>query len=140
MTYYEQVSIDGAAVANDCTPSLLTVPTMLAWCFVYEGIDGKSLDLLSALPKDWYGKPFAARGIGYSGGVVDTVSDGKSIRIDIGGVPTVPIRLILRGTDSISEEAVTVGKERIISIENNTVIFTSDVGHIEINLLYPDNK
>ena len=82
MTYYEQVNIEGKVVAYDCIPSLWTVPTMLAWSFAYEEMDGGRVKLLSALPKAWYQMPFAAKGIGYSNGRIDICSDGEQIEID----------------------------------------------------------
>lgn len=68
MSYYEQVTTNGAVKAPDCVPSLLTTAIMTAWMFAYETVEEKQLWLLSAIPASWLERDFAAEGLGFSGG------------------------------------------------------------------------
>jgi len=134
MTYYEQVSIDGKVIANDCIPSLLTTPTMLAWAFAYEPMDGGALRLLSALPREWYRMPFSAHRIGYSDGLVDLSSDGSTITVTFDRVPSVPVELVLREKKEVSFEDIKAGEEFIESIRGNVLSLKSGIQRIEITL------
>lgn len=61
--YYEQRALGGQWVAPDCVPSLMTIPLMLGWMFVYESIGGKELSLLKGVPKAWFKTGFKAEGL-----------------------------------------------------------------------------
>ena len=127
MTYHEQVSVDGSAVANDCVPSLMTVPLMTAWCFAYETADGKKLRLLSAIPSDWYGRPFKARGICYSEGSIDIDSDGESVSVSFSAPPTVTVELIWRARKEILPQDVRLGLEYVSAVNGNTLTLKSGI-------------
>ena len=134
MTYHEQISIDGAAVANDCIPSLLTAPLMLSWCFAYESVRSGSLRLLSALPIEWYRTGFKAIGISYSEGRLDIVSDGKRLLVRFENAPSIPIELVLRSKSSLSPDDILLGKEMIQSIDGNILHIKSGIKEIEIEI------
>lgn len=134
LTYHEQVSIDGAAVANDCLPSLMTVPLMTAWCFAYEAVEGDKLRLLSALPKEWYSRPFEAKGIGYSDGSVDITSDGKRISVSFEKSPTVSVELVWRSRESISLADIRMGAEYVREIRGNVICLVSGVKEFSIEV------
>ncbi len=132
MTYYEQVTIDGAAVANDCIPSLLTVPTMLAWCFAYERMDGKTLRLLSALPRKWYGKPFKVRGISYSEGRIALESDGETLSVCFAHPPTVSVEIVFRAKERIQMQDISAGSEYVQRIDGNTLLLKPGIKELKI--------
>ena len=90
--YYEQIKLFGKVSAADCVPSLLTAPTMIAWMFAHECMDGTLL-LLGALPNEWYNKPFEVRNLGFSCGTVDIVSDGNKIIIEFSEKPACRIKI-----------------------------------------------
>lgn len=52
--YYEQVSIEGSVVAEDCLPSLLLVPMMVIWALVFQPVGETALDLGKGVPTQWY--------------------------------------------------------------------------------------
>lgn len=132
MTYHEQVSIDGAAVANDCLPSLLTVPIMLSWCFAYEDMEGKTLRLLSALPKEWSGRPFAVNGIGYSGGKLDLKSDGEKLTVRFAQIPDIPVEIVWRAKETIRPQDITVGQQYVAEIRGNVLLLKTGIRELEI--------
>ena len=121
LTYYEQVSADGAVIAFDCLPSLLTVPILLAWAFAYEAKDG-CLRLLSALPRAWYRLPFRAEGVGYSGGRLSIRSDGDALTVSFCEPLTVPAELCLRGAQGIGRESIAAGGEWVSAIRGSTLL------------------
>ena len=134
LTYHEQVSIDGAAVANDCLPALMTVPLMTAWCFAYETVEGDRLRLLSALPKEWYRRPFEARGLGYSEGKLDVTSDGKRVFVSFKKSPTVSVELVWRARESLSLADIRVGTEYVREIRGNVICLISGVKELSIEV------
>ena len=134
LTYHEQVSIDGAAVANDCVPSLMTVPLMTAWCFAYETVEGDRLRLLSAIPREWYSCPFEAKEIGYSGGKLDITSDGKRVSVRFDKSPTVMVELVWRAKESLSLENIRVGAEYVREIRGNVICLSSGVKELSIEV------
>ena len=135
MSYYEQVSIDGAVLANDCIPSLLTVPTMLAWCFAYETVENRRLRLLSALPKEWYGLQLTATGISYSGGMIDIRLNGSVLNVRFEQTPSMPIEIVWRAKDKVKIQDIVIGKEYVAKISGNVLLLKSDVKEFEISVL-----
>ena len=133
-TYYEQVTADGAVKAFDCTPSLLTVPLLVSWAFAYEPIGGGALRLLSALPKEWIKKPFAATGIGYSGGRLSITSDGQTLRILFDTPIKEDAELYLRDRDTISPTAITEGAEHLKGIRGNIAVLGAGCRSVGIKL------
>ena len=134
MTYYEQVSIDGRVIANDCIPSLLTAPTMLAWAFAYEPMDGGTLRLLAALPREWYRLPFSARRIGYSGGLLDIFSDGRTVTVTFDRAPSIPVELAWREKETLSFKDIETGAEFVEDIRENMLCLKHGIQKIEIAL------
>lgn len=65
LTYYEQVTLDGAIMAPDCIPSLLLVPMMTAWMFCFEPVGEDALYLCRAVPRRWFraGEKFSVKGL-----------------------------------------------------------------------------
>ncbi len=53
LTYYEQVSIDGQVMADDCVPCLLVTPIMARWMLCFEPIGENALYLLRGIPRRW---------------------------------------------------------------------------------------
>lgn len=133
MCYYEQIKVWGEVSANDCVPSLLTTPIMLAWAFAYEKMDG-TLSLLSAIPKDWYSRPFSAIGIGYSGGTVNITSDGREIAAEIIGELYGTAEITLRNKEKITRADILFGEEFIEKISDNKIIFKSGIQNPKIIL------
>lgn len=134
MTYYEQVTCDGRACANDCIPSFLTVPTMLAWSFAYEDVDQKALHLLSALPKEWYHLPFRVKGLGYSGGKIDISSNGSEIEVHFDQAPTMPVEIVLRAKNTVFQKDIQIGAEYIEKIRENVLLLKPNVKDIILKI------
>lgn len=134
MTYHEQVSIDGSAVANDCIPSLMTVPLMTAWSFAYETVDGKKLRLLSAIPKDWYSRPFKAKGIRYSEGSIDIDSDGETISVCFSTPPTATVELVWRPKKEIRTQDIHLGAESVNTVRDNVLILKNGIKNFAISV------
>jgi len=134
MTYHEQVSVDGAAVANDCIPSLLTVPLMMAWCFAYESIDGKTLRLLSALPMAWYKSGFTAKNISYSEGGITIFSDGKAISFSFEKSPSISVEIVIRAKEFIIPEDIILGREHVNDVRGNVIYLKPGIKDLKIAL------
>ncbi len=134
MCYYEQIKLFGKVSANDCVPSLLTTPAMVAWIFAYERVADNVLMLLAALPKKWYSLSFQAKKIGYSGGTVDIVSDGNRVTVDFSSPSPDGCELVWRAKDKLTLSDVLVGKEFISEIRNNKIILKSGITHAEFEL------
>ena len=134
MCYYEQIKLFGKVSAPDCVPSLLTTPTMVAWSFAYERVADNVLMLLAALPKKWYSLPFKAIKIGYSGGTVDIVSDGKRVTVDFSSPVPEGCELVWRAKDKLDISDITVGEEFITEIRENKVILKSGITHAEFEI------
>ena len=117
----------------DCVPSLLTAPCMIGWMLAYEKMDG-GLSLLKALPKDWYGKEFSARGIGYSGGSVDISSDGSGISFKFSSPSPEGAVVVWRAKENITEEEVLSGMEYIEKIDGNKLTLKSGLTSLRISI------
>ncbi len=129
MCYYEQVSPVGKVHAEDCVPSLLTVPTMVAWQFAYETVDNERLSLLAGIPKAWYAEGFAVKDLGVSFGTVDITAHSKEVTIAFSQVPTKTVSLVLRHCDTVT---VIDGGEFVDSQEGNVLILKQGVSSIRL--------
>ena len=128
------MTADGAVKAFDCLPSLLTVPLLLARAFVYEPIGGGALRLLSALPREWYGKAFSAKRIGYSGGRLDITSDGETVTLAFAEPSSKAAELILRGCGEIDRACVIAGGEWIEEIRGNRILLRAGCRTLTVEL------
>ena len=133
MAYYEQIFIDGTVKANDCVPSLLTTPIMLAWIFAYERVSDGKLQLLSALPKEWYKKPFSVKKLGSSIGNMDIESNGEKISFSFENPLPSGVELVWRAKDTVSFDDIVLGKEYVESINGNHLVIRE--GTKELNLI-----
>lgn len=133
LCYYEQVRLEGKYNMPDCIPSLLTAPCMIGWMLAYEKMDG-TLSLLSALPKDWYGKEFSALGVGYSGGKLDISSSEKCVQIKFSAPSPDNCVLVWRAKDCVSMEDITLGSEFVESIEKNKIKLKGGLTEIKIRV------
>ena len=131
LCYYEQIKLFGAVSAPDCLPSLLTTPCMVGWMFAYEPMDG-GLCLLSAIPKNWYYREFSACGIGYSGGKIDILSNGKILTVRFTAPSPRDCVLIWRAHEQLLPEHILSGKEYIEGIEGNRIRLKSGITMMEI--------
>ncbi len=127
MCYYEQMTTDGAMVAPDCVPSLLTTAIMTAWMFAYETVDRRRLRLLSAVPKGWFKTGFSAQGLGYSGGVCHIKWDGTRLEVAFSAPPAFPTEIFWRCADRLSPDAIVRGMEFVDRVEGNRVILKAGV-------------
>ena len=132
MCYYEQIKLWGEVSAHDCVPSLLTTPTMLAWLFAYERMNDGKLTLLRAVPEKWYGKPFSARKIGYSGGTLDIVSDGESITVEFSSPTQNDVELTIRSAVSLNLENIKDGVQYVERIEGNKIILKNGITYARL--------
>ena len=121
LCYYEQIKLYGAMSANDCVPSLLTTPIMTAWMFAYETVGEGKLRLLSGLPRDWYGRPFAAVGVGCSHGRITVESDGERISVSCGFPIPAGTELVWRARESVAREDIIVGADAVEDICGNAL-------------------
>ena len=115
-------------------PSLLTTPTMLAWTFAYERISDGKLVLLSALPREWYTKPFEVRNVGYSGGRINVTSDGKTLTVDFETAPICDFEIAFRDRESVELSDVTVGREHVRETVGNRLVIKGDTKHLQLEL------
>lgn len=134
MAYYEQIKIDGAVRANDCVPSLLTVPIMLAWAFAYETVRENKLRLCSAVPKSYFEKGFSAKGVGYSGGTVDIEYKCGELNLSFSSPTPKDTELVFRAKDKISSDDIEIGREFIKEINGNVLVLNEGVTDIKIKL------
>lgn len=134
MCYYEQVRITGEVKAVDCVPSLLTAPLMLGWMFAYETIADNRLLLLGALPKDWYQKPFFVDKLGFSGGTLAIVSDGRYITLNFSAPCPEGTELIYRAADTLTPEAICSGIEYVTSICGNRILLKPGILHAQLEI------
>ena len=134
-TYYEQVTVSGKIMAEDCVPSLLTAPIMAAWMFAYEDVSGDQLSLLAAIPGAWYKKGFSAENIGLSFGNVSINASAKKIEIHFSKAPQKPFRLTLNLSQTLSPEKIGHGAEHILDYEENTLVLTQGLKDISIEIL-----
>lgn len=134
MAYYEQIYANGSVKAHDCVPSLLTNPIMIGWMFAYECVRGGELQLLRALPKRWYNKPFSVKGIGYSGGKLCVESDGEVMTIRFDSPAPDNTVVVWRAKDSVSLDDILIGKEKIAKIDGNRLTLKSGITEISIKI------
>ena len=133
LCYYEQIKLFGKVSAHDCLPSLLTTPCMVGWMFVYEPMCG-GLSLLSALPKDWYHKPFRAEKIGYSGGEVSICSDGEVITVSFSSGSPEGTELVYRALDAVAPEDIMLGGEAISEIRGNRLVLKGGISSFKLKI------
>lgn len=131
MCYYEQVSPAGKVHAEDCVPSLLTVPIMAAWMFAYERMSDNTLVLLGGIPKAWYAEGFAVKGLGTSFGTVSVTADAQNVSITFSKAPEKPVALVLRHRSVVQ---VTGGEEYVLSQKGNTLTLKAGVTPIRLTL------
>jgi hypothetical protein len=124
--YYEQVDIRGQVMAEDCIPSLLTVPIMTAWMFAFESTGEKRLSLLSGIPAAWYEAGFSARGVGLSFGQVDISASSERIKLRFSEAPGAPFRLVLRHRRGVSPENIAEGGAQILAFEGNVLVLSGE--------------
>lgn len=132
--YYEQVAPGGEVRAYDCLPSLLTVPILLARAFAYERVEDGQLLLLPALPVAWYRLPFAARGLGYSGGLLDIVSDGHTLTVRFEEPPATCQMLFLRDRETVRPEELAGGQECIEGAVGNALLLKAGQKTVTLTL------
>lgn len=127
MCYYEQVTTDGAMVAPDCVPVLLTTDLLTAWMFAYETVAECRLQLLTAVPKSWFEKGFSAQRLGYSGGTCSVEWDGKRLTV-LFSTPTVaPVEIVWRCKDTLAPENITSGLEFVERMQKNRILLRPGV-------------
>lgn len=131
MCYYEQVSPAGKVHAEDCVPSLLTVPIMTAWMFAYERMCDNTLVLLGGIPKAWYAEGFAVKGLGTSFGTVDITADAQNVSVTFSQAPVKPVLLVLRHCGVVQ---VADGEDYVVSQEGNTLTLKAGIAHIQLTL------
>ncbi|MCL2664363.1 MAG: hypothetical protein FWE82_01995 [Defluviitaleaceae bacterium] len=138
LVYYEQVSADGAAVANDCVPSLLTTPIMLAMAFAFEPVGESGICLLKGIPKRWFETGFEAKGLGMSCGRLDikcTASETDftvEVKTEDGKNFCKPVKLFLNGIENLSAEKILRGREHISEIFDSHISLTNGTGDFSI--------
>ena len=132
MAYYEQIFIDGSVKAHDCVPSLLTNPIMLAWMFAYERVADGKLQLLSALPKEWYKKPFSVKKLGASFGNMDIESDGDVISVSFENPLPDGTELIWRAKDAVSFDDIILGRENVEDIHGNHLVIRGGIKELKL--------
>ena len=132
MCYYEQVKLFGKVSANDCIPSLLTTPMMTIWMLAYETVAERKIRLLSALPKEWYSKPFSAKGIVTSHGTVDIASDGETFTVDFSDGAPEGCEIVFRNMKEITVDSIKSGKEYVDGIVDNKLLLKRGIYHAEI--------
>lgn len=122
MCYYEQVSIDGAAIAPDCVPSLLTTPILTAWMFAYETVADCRLILLGAIPKAWFSQSFSARGLGFSRGSCDLIYEAGALRVRFSAPLQQEAELVWRNRLALCPADLLQGKEWVECIRSNRLV------------------
>ena len=100
--------------------------------FTYERITDGRLQLLSAIPREWYGKGFSAKGIGYSGGKIDIESDGEIIEIAFENKTEAPVEVVFRAKGEIEASDITLGGEYIEKFLKNRVILKSGLTRVKL--------
>ena len=132
--YYEQIKLDGRVSAPDCVPSLLTTPIMTVWALAYESVDGNTLSLLRAVPRDWLEGGFDVRGIGTSRGKLNISYKGGELKLHFDSPVMQKCEIYLRDRDSLSESDIRAGKEYIAEIKGNKIILKSGISDAAIAL------
>ncbi|MBE6965529.1 MAG: hypothetical protein E7441_05785 [Ruminococcaceae bacterium] len=134
MVYYEQFLLEGTPDADDCVPSLLTTPIMLGWMFAYETVNGKTLRLLSALPKKWFKNEFSASGIGYSDGEVSIKNSPDGLIVEFSNSCPRDTELYWRVRDNLAIDDIESGKEFIKEIKGNVIILKESIKKVLIKV------
>ena len=134
MVYYEQFLLEGTPDADDCVPSLLTTPIMLGWMFAYETVNGKTLRLLSALPKKWFKNEFSASGIGYSDGEVSIKNSPDGLLVEFSNSCPRDTELYWRVRDNLAIDDIESGKEFIKEIKGNVIILKEGIKKVLIKV------
>jgi hypothetical protein len=134
MAYYEQIKIDGTVRANDCVPSLLTVPIMLAFAFAYETVGENKLRLCSAVPKSYFEKDFSVKGVGYSGGTVDIEYVGGELSISLSSPAKENTELVVRAKEKLSFGDVKIGSEFIKEIKGSVLVLSAGARELKIKV------
>lgn len=134
MAYYEQIKIDGIVRANDCVPSLLTTPIMLAWAFCYESVKDKKMRLLSAVPKSYFDFDFAVLSVGYSKGTLDIEYKGGILDLSFSSPTPEGAELVFRAKDKIVPEDIEIGGEFVKEIKDNVIVLNGGLNKIKIKL------
>lgn len=134
MCYYEQVSVDGAVIAPDCIPSLLTTPILTAWMFAYETVADCRLILLKAIPKAWFSQAFSARGVGFSGGSCDFVYAQGKLEISFSAPLECEAELVWRSRSTLCTKDLAQGAEWVDRIQANRLILKKGLSHAVFEL------
>lgn len=134
LCYYEQVKLYGEVSANDCIPSLLTTPIMTAWTFAYQTVGEGKLRLLSCLPRNWYEKPFAVKGVGCSHGRISVESDGDKITVSCDFPIPAGTELVWRARESVTREDIILGGEAIEDISENVLKIKAGIDKFTIKI------
>jgi hypothetical protein len=85
LTYYEQVTIDGQVMADDCVPCLLVTPIMTRWMLCFEPVGEDALYLLRGIPREWLqsGKRLATHRLLSSAGEVSVTVSIEDAGVDV---------------------------------------------------------
>lgn len=84
--YYEQAAFTEDSMqrrADSCLPSTLLPPFMISQMLAYTSVDGKRLELLKAVPDDWFEKGFSFKDIVTPSGDVSVVCKDRKINVEI---------------------------------------------------------
>lgn len=109
---------NGKVHAEDCTPSLLIVPAMMAQIFCCKPMESPYPLLLAGFQRLGYDAEFAVEGLGFSFGTISIRSPANSVKIHFFDLPKKPLRLVLRHLDSPN---ILEGGGRVLSVEGNTI-------------------
>ncbi len=132
LCYYEQVGITGKVMAEDCVPSLLTVPIMAAWMFAYENITDRGLSLLAGVPAAWYESGFSAENVGLSFGTVSIEASASRVSVRFSSAPDRPFRLVLRHRRGILPANFQKGGEAVLGYEDGALVIAAGMREITI--------
>lgn len=133
MCYYEQVSTEGAVVAPDCVPSLLTTPILTAWMFAYETVDACRLILLGAVPKSWFKTSFSAHGLGFSGGSCGISYAGGVLELYFSAPLPRGAEVVWRGRASVATSDLCSGAEYVERTLENRLFLKRGVTHVRLS-------
>lgn len=134
MCYYEQATTDGAMVAPDCVPVLLTTALMTGWMFAYETVQDKRLLLLAAVPKRWFEKGFCMRRLGFSGGWCSIEWNGKILSISLSAPVKTPVEIHWR-PGGLTKDCIRRGLEYVERLEPDKMLLKSGVVSAELEII-----
>ncbi len=86
--YYEQAGFNEnnmTVVADTSLPSNMLPAFMLTQMFCYTSVDGKSVEILKAVPKEWFEKGFEVKGIYTPYGAVSVKVRDKKVSVELSG-------------------------------------------------------